>query len=328
MIAHISADRTRVDIVAIPRDTMIPLPGCTRPGGSQASARSRAQLNEAFGHGANTDAANKNEGVACVIEAVESVTNVLLDSFILVEFAGFAHVIDALGGVNICLPDGMKSHNAGLDLEAGEHHLDGPTALQFARARDAKDAQGKPLSDGSDVQRISQQQQLIATVINEALTSGSLKSIGKLNSTATAITKSLYVGQELGSVVDMAGLAYALRDIKMENVSLFTIPWAQDPVDSNRVVLAGYGTASRFGGLNAEEVFARIATDQPIPGTTPYKVLNAATAPDPSSPASADPSSGNEAAPPLDATPTPDEEFVTPVEAPVTCRVEGAGSTG
>ncbi|MDR1186004.1 MAG: LCP family protein [Bifidobacteriaceae bacterium] len=332
MVAHISADRSRVDVVALPRDTFVEMPSCKQPNGHEVGPARQVMLNNAFLRGSASDVSAKNEGVACIVKTIESVTDIRLDSFILVDFAGFANVIDALDGVDICLPDGLKSQKAHLDLPRGQQHLDGQTALQFARARDPRDADGKSLSDGSDVQRISHQQQLIATVINEVLASGNLQSLPKLNTTATAITKSLYVGEDLGSVVSLAGLAYALRDIKLENVSLFTIPWAQAQSDSNRVVLAEYGSKDRFGGLGATEIFALIATDRPVPGTIPYKLSNPEPASDAASPDPADPSAaGTPGAAPetsTDAAPTADEEFVTPVDAPVTCQVEGAGSTG
>jgi LCP family protein required for cell wall assembly len=335
MIAHISADRERVDVMAIPRDTMVAMPACTRADGSQTDASNREQINTAFALGSSSNAQNKSEGAACVFKTIESVTTIPLDSVILVDFAGFASVVDALGGVDVCTPEGLTSKKAHLSLEPGSHHLDGLTALQYARTRDPRTFDGRSLSDGSDIQRISHQQQLIATVINEVLASGNLKSINKLNTTASAITKSLYVGSELGSVVGMAGLAYSLRDIKLENISLFTVPWAPDSIDANRVKLASWGTDSRFGGLNAAEIFELIATDQQIPGTVPYKLANPEA---PSGAASAEPDQTASQAPdnsPPDGpnavavTPEADDDFVTPRTVPTAeCKVEGQGSNG
>jgi LCP family protein required for cell wall assembly len=326
MVAHISADRSRVDIVSIPRDTLLEIPSCPRPDGSQSYARSSAMINEAFATGSASDSAAKDEGVSCVVKTVEAATDIYLDSFILVEFAGFANVVDALGGIDICVPDGLIGRKSRIDLPPGMNHLDGRTALAYARTREGKTYSGDYLT-GSDTDRISRQQQLIATVVNEVLSSGSLQSIGKINSTASAITKALFVGEEFSSVVDMAGLAYSLRDIKMENVSLFTAPWVQDTQDPNRVRLATWGNSNRFGGLNAEEVFARLAADQPVPGTSPYKVSQPDAAGSPSQPAGgaatatdADPlgpTGGAET--PGGSAPTPDDDFITPLTAPVSC---------
>jgi LCP family protein required for cell wall assembly len=338
MIAHISADRSRVDIVSIPRDTLVDMPSCTRPDGSMSYERSSAMINEAFQQ-ASDDPADKAEGVACIMKTIEYVSGIRLDSFILVEFASFAKVVDALGGVDMCVPDGLIGDKTHIDLPPGINHLNGQGALQFARTRSGKTYAGEYL-DGSDVVRISRQQQLIATVVAEVLSSGDLQSLPKLNATASAVTKSLAVGPELGSVMDMAGLAFALRGIKMENVSLFTIPWTQDQQDNNRVRLATWHDQSRFGGLNAEELFEVLARDEPVPGTAPYKVLHPDTGSDavpsdePSASGGAEgtlgggEAGGQGGAGGADA-PMPDDDFVSPVTAvSATCVPAGQGSDG
>jgi LCP family protein required for cell wall assembly len=333
MVAHISADRSRVDIMAIPRDTLVPLPACELPSGGTSGAQSEAMINQTFAKGAGSDPEQKAAGMACAFRAIEEITNIPLDGFVLVEFAGFTNVVDALGGVDICLPDGLIGTKTHLELEPGMHHLEGAEALQFARTRYAKTWDGKSL-DGSDLVRINRQQQLMATVINEVLASGGLASLPKLNATATAVTRSLYVSPELASVPTLAGLAYALRDIEMANVSLFMIPVTSA---GQRVRLSAWGSGGRFGGLGAEEIFELMATDQPIPGTTPYKVAHAQTdtaspappeATNPGSPLTASPDdavSPDPAPPASAAPPAADEDFVTPLTAPVTCEVAGQG---
>jgi LCP family protein required for cell wall assembly len=323
MIAHISADRSRVDMIAIPRDTLVPLPACQQPSGQISGAQSETMINEAFAKGTAYNLDSKDAGMACTVLAVEQITDIPLDGFVLVDFAGFANVVDALGGVDICVPDGLIGTKTHISLEPGLHHLEGQPALQFARTRMGKDFNGNWL-DGSDLVRINRQQQLVATVINEILSSGDLASLPKLNKTATAITRSLYVSESLSSVTGLAGLAFALRDIKMSNVSLFMAPVT--PAGA-RVRLSEWGDQSKFGGLSAKEIFELFAVDSPIPGTVPYKLAN--------------PESG--AVPPTDgATPDPgtsaggtgepvaDEDFVTPETAPVaaTCEVVGQGTTG
>jgi LCP family protein required for cell wall assembly len=327
MVAHISADRSRVDIVSIPRDSLVPLPECKRPDGKISPAQREDMINAAFAKGAANDPEAKNEGMACVVKAIEQLTDISLDGFVLVEFASFAAVIDALGGVDICIPEGVVSYKTHIELEPGMHHLEGQTALQFARTRIGKTWDGKNL-DGADTTRINRQQQLIATVINEVLAAGSLSSLPTLNRTATAITSSLHLSDKLASVSSLAGLAFALRHIKMENVSLFTPPFN---FAGNRVRLSEWSSPDKYGGLGASALFELMALDQPIPGTAPYKAANPEptgddadpstdpASPDPAPTAGADPSAGGTAPP------TPDDEFVTPMTAPVTCEAAGQG---
>src|SRR5699024_4864902 len=88
---------------------------------------------------------------ACTIRTIESLTDVRMDGFIAVDFAGFVNVVDALDGIPFCVPEPINDRQAHVELEAGEQVLDGEEALGFARVR-------KTLGDGSDTERINRQQ--------------------------------------------------------------------------------------------------------------------------------------------------------------------------
>jgi LCP family protein required for cell wall assembly len=353
MIAHISADRTRVDIVAIPRDTQVPLPACQLPNGQISGAESKAAINSAFGKGSGFDPEQTLEGVACVMAALEANTGVYLDGFILVDFAGFAGMVDGLGGVDICVPYRIESPNTRLYIDAGLQHMDGTTALAYARTRKGT-ADGHAM-DGSDLRRINRQQQLIGAVINQVLSSGDLSSLPKLNSFATAATQSLTTSPALGSVQALAGLAYSLRNINMDRVSLMMVP-VVDAGDGVHVRLAASAGA---GGYSAQDVFDALATDSPVPGTTAYKLAH----PDPAATETSEASDGSDesgeasdevyqasgvqasvetAYDPVQVTssgatqgpstgasadPAPDDGVVTGSNAPVTCEVGDWGDS-
>ena len=84
-------------------------------------------------------------GVEATREAVEGVTGLKIQSYVLVDMAGFKRLIDALGGITITvktrLPIGGKEDAYGQPIdvkgwiEPGTQHMDGATALWFARAR-------------------------------------------------------------------------------------------------------------------------------------------------------------------------------------------------
>ncbi|MDR0366467.1 MAG: LCP family protein [Bifidobacteriaceae bacterium] len=318
MVAHISADRSRVDIMSIPRDTMAPMSECTRLDGTVASANSDRQINEAFSKASQWNwEEGKTAGMACVVQTIEDLTGIYMDSYILVDFAGFAGVVDGLGGVDLCLPEGLTSRKARLNLEPGMHSLNGRTALQVARTRSGSNYWGKSL-DGSDLSRINRQQQLIAAVINETLQAATLTRIGDLNKAATAITQSLYIGPGLDSVTALAGLAYSLRKIDPARISLFMVPVVGDGM---RVRLAQSSTG-KLDGATAAEVFEDLAWDRPVPGTAAYKALH----PDPTTgpSAGASPGTSPSASPDTGAT-EPNDEIVTPSRVPATCEVVGQG---
>ena len=144
IVVHISADRSRVELVSIPRDSKVAIPACTVTGGGTTEPRTSI-FNSAFAIGwtAGQDVAS---AAACTISTVESLTGVYIDHYTVVDFGGFRDMVDALGGVSMCIPNDIDAPKAGnLKLTAGYQRLDGKTALKYARART-----GKGLGDGSD----------------------------------------------------------------------------------------------------------------------------------------------------------------------------------
>ncbi|MDR2722236.1 MAG: LCP family protein, partial [Cellulomonadaceae bacterium] len=152
MVMHISADRDRVELISIPRDSTVSMPGCPLKDDKMSSPMSSTKFNSAFAVGYDYGG-SVTAGATCTLTTIESLTDVRMDGFITIDFAGFQRMVDALGGVDICIPEAIDAPDAGLlKLDAGEQHLDGTQALQFARAR-----KGKGLGDGSDLGRIGRQ---------------------------------------------------------------------------------------------------------------------------------------------------------------------------
>jgi len=324
MVVHLSADRRRVDVVAIPRDTMVNMPACHQADGREHDGW-RAQINAAWSHGSGGDTENKAEGIACVWRTVESVTGMTLDGYIMVDFAGFVGVVDALGGVDMCLEEDFRGTGLIIELEAGHQHLDGRQALRYARTR--KGFSGDQHLSGSDTDRISRQQQLIAAVVHKVLAEKSLSSFPKLHGFALALTDSLVVSPQLDSVTELAGLAYSLRSLGMSAISMMTVPVVTNPADTNRLLLdeSGY---SNVMGMTAQELFDYLAWDQLVPGTVPWKLANPGlTNREPSGSAWASPGSpgpgGTSPTPTSPGQVTPDEGIQNVLDAPVTCLPKG-----
>ena len=139
ILLHVNADRTQALGVSIPRDTWITLPTCTNDGKDVGGYAGR--FNEAMVIG----------GPGCVIKAVEEMSGLKIDNFMVVDFGGFKRITEAVGGVEICLEEPVNDPKSGLKLSAGKHVVSGEQALAFVRAR-------KTLGDGSDTSRIRRQQ--------------------------------------------------------------------------------------------------------------------------------------------------------------------------
>ena len=248
IVMHISADRQRVEMVSIPRDSLVDIPDCLREDGSTSRPQSDTMFNSAYSIGGESGLVS--DAAACTQRTVEQNTGVRIDHFVVVNMSGFVAMVDSLGGVPMCIPQEVYSPKANnLHLQAGNQWLDGATALSYARART-----GTGLGDGSDTNRIGRQQELLAATAREVLSKNMLTDVDQLMRFLTAATRSLTVSSELSSITDMAGLALSLKNVAAGNITFLTVPWVPAPSDPNRVVWTD----------EADQVWADIAADVPI----------------------------------------------------------------
>ena len=250
MIVHLSADRTRMDVVSIPRDTMVEVPACPLPDGSQSDASSYAIFNSAFSTGADgsTDSKDVKYAAGCTIKTVEKLTNVRMDEFMVVDFTGFENMVNSLGGVPMYIDEDVDDDKADLHLTKGCTTLNGGQALGYARARYS-------LGDGSDVSRIGRQQQLVAAIMRTAQSKNLLTDMPTLYDFATSSLETLTVSPGLGGVDKLAGLANSAASIGMDKINFITMPVEQDPYDANRVAPSD----------QADDVWDAMRDDKPVP---------------------------------------------------------------
>lgn len=293
ILMHISAERDRVELVSLPRDLMVDIPACRMTNGKETVA-TYDQFNSAFAFGAVVGG-DVESAAACAIATTERLTNVYIDGYFVVDFKGFITMVDAIGGVDVCIPNDIYAPKANnLRLEAGMQHLDGEVALDYARAR-----VGKGLGDGSDLGRIQRQQQLLATTVNKVLSKNLLTQQVELYRFLDAATKSLAADEKFASIPTLAGLAYSLRNIDSGNITFMTPKVVAYPQDPNRVIFTE----------EAQEVWRKIAADEPL--KTPKKKPAATDSPssDPTSTADETPDASDEPTTPPD---DDDADVLTP----------------
>ncbi|GEL95175.1 transcriptional regulator [Cellulomonas composti] len=282
IVMHISADRSRVEMVSIPRDSLVEIPSCNTSTGEKTNTSSRAMFNEAFARGWDTGL-DLESAAACAWLTVEKNTGLVIDNFALVDFAGFEDMVDAIDGVPICIPVDLDDNKAKLHLTAGYQTLRGKDALAFARSRHNN------ASDGSDIGRIGNQQRLLAAMATEILHKDVLANwtqlLGLLNAATRSITTSM-------STTDIAGLGYSMRGVRGGDITLMTVPWGTPADDKNRVEWTS----------EADIVWANMAADVPILDGTSEEPEASAT---PSATPSASATPGATATPGKSATPKP-----------------------
>jgi LCP family protein required for cell wall assembly len=204
ILAHLAKGHQKATLVSLPRDSYVTIPAYADAKGGQHPAH-LDKLNSAFSLG----------GAALLVSTVQQLTGIHIDHYVEIDFGGFQNMVSALGGVDVCLSKPAHDVQTGLNLAAGPHHLDGPTALAFVRQR-----YGLPLGD---IDRIKRQQQFLASMIRKIESAGTLANPLKLNDFLDALTKSISVDSGT-SAGDLAKLALKLKDIGSGNVVLTTMP--------------------------------------------------------------------------------------------------------
>lgn len=229
MVVQISADRSYINIVSIPRDSIVNAPSCNTTNGTM-SAQYGVMFNSIFAN-AYAYGGDVASAASCTVNTVNSLTGLDISQFIVVDFAGLSSMIDALGGVDICIPEDIKDVNTGLDLARGLAHLDGVTATQYARVR-----HGQGTGDGSDIMRTTRQQYLIKALIKEATSKNLFTQTNQLYQLATTAIQSLKISDGLADVNTLAGLAAAMSSFDPSRIYAQTVPVADYVYNTNHVV--------------------------------------------------------------------------------------------
>jgi LCP family protein required for cell wall assembly len=231
-------DHQSVQVVSLPRDSWVNIPGY-----------GMNKINAALALG----------GPPLMVSTVEQATGLTVNDYVEINFVGFVRVIDALGGVNICLPFAVNDSYTGLHLPAGHHHVDGVTALEFARDRHSFVT--------SDLARIDDQQQLVSSAFVQASTAGALTDPVRLQQVVSAVTSAVTVDRGF----NVTQLADEMRGIQPADVSFTTVPIAtpdyQTPTGESAVLWNQTAATALFQQLKTDSGLTRPHGDrQPGPG--------------------------------------------------------------
>jgi len=259
ILFHLSADRDFAYGISIPRDTLVDRPECRREDGSVAPAKTGAMWNEAYAVA----------GPSCTIQQFESLTDIRVDNYVVVDFSGFMGMVNALGGVEVCIPERIVDEESGITLEAGTREISGDEALAYVRVR--KGVEG---GDGSDPQRIKRQQAFMASMINTALRADVVAQPNRLAGFINATTKSLTTDYD--NIAQMADLARSFNGIGVDNIDFVTTPWGPAPTDPNRIVWTS----------EVAKLWRLVRQDRPLTRDFLDQSINAADDPDGTSSAS------------------------------------------
>lgn len=239
MLAHVSSKRDNAMVVSFPRDSVVQLPACRATAGLPGQQAHLGMINESFNSG----------GIGCTWKTIESLTGIHIDHFVKVDFTGFKGIVDAVGGVEVCLPEPVNDKKALLHLPAGRQTLAGEQALGYVRARYS-------LGDGSDIGRIQRQQMFIASMVKKAMSGETLTDPAKLLSLLDAATKAITTDRGLTTGI-MRDLASSLQGLDIGKLRFITTPWHYSLTQPGRV---------EWVEPQAKRLFQIVARDQSVDG--------------------------------------------------------------
>jgi LCP family protein required for cell wall assembly len=226
ILIHLSADRRHAYGVSIPRDSVVDRPACLDERGHQASPPARAVLwNDAFDVG----------GPGCTIRQFEQLTGIRVTHFVVVDFADFEGMVDALGGVEVCIPQPIVDLKHGIDIAPGTRRLTGRTALNYVRAR-------YTVGDGSDISREKRQQAFIASMVHEVVSADTLARPLSVTRFLNSATRALTLDEGLGSLGRLAELGAQFHHIGLGHIQFLTTPWQPYPANIAHVEWAPAAT--------------------------------------------------------------------------------------
>jgi LCP family protein required for cell wall assembly len=224
MVAHIPDNDTAPTLLSLPRDSQVEIPG-----------HGTNKINAAFSFG----------GAPLLAKTVEQATGLRIDHYAEIGFGGFANVVDAIGGVEMDIPEEMRDTKTGVVIPAGTQELNGAEALGFVRMRYSE------ATPRSDLDRVANQRKFIGAMVGEMASPGTLLNPFHLFPLLSAAPDALTMdtGDHLHNLV---GLALAMRGISSGGVVTTTVP-----VTSS--------SAEQWDEQKSAQLFEALRTDQPVP---------------------------------------------------------------
>ncbi len=187
-------------LLSLPRDLWVPIAGTDHSG----------KINSAY-----------NEGPRRLVATVTEALGIPINHYVEIDFAGFTSLVDAIGGVEICVDYAAQDLSSGLRLDPGCTTLDGSMALAYARSRHYEEwIDGDWVeAEGADLGRIERQQLFIRTTVTKLLQQVESNPFA-IHDLISAATSAVAIDEGL----DVVKAADALREAAEVGLQTYTLP--------------------------------------------------------------------------------------------------------
>ncbi|MDQ0581437.1 LCP family protein [Streptomyces rishiriensis] len=194
-------------LISLPRDSDVEIPTFV---GSESG-----KTYKGTGRHTKLNAAYAEDGPELLVRTVEFNTGLRIDHYVEIGFAGFASIVDAVGGVEIDIPQDIKDTKSGADFKKGKQTLNGEESLAFVRTRYAL--------AGSDLDRTKNQQKFLAALANQVATPGTVLNPFKLYPTMSAGLDTLIVDKDMG-LYDLGSMFFAMKGVNSGDGKSMNMP--------------------------------------------------------------------------------------------------------
>ena len=237
MILHVGDNGDT--LLSLPRDSYVTIPAFTGASGRHYPATTH-KLNTSYSWG----------GGALLAQTVEHDTGIHIDHYAEIGFTGFVNLVDALGGVDMCLPQPIVDKDSGADFKAGCQTFNGKQSLEFVRERHAMATQ--------DLGRMQDQQKFLSALAHQAATPSTVLNPFKLYPVLGAGLETLEVDKNM-SLFDLAKMFFAMKDVSGGDGRSMTVP-----ISNPNLPTSSDGDAVGWDQTRAKELFNQLQNDDKV----------------------------------------------------------------
>lgn len=208
LLAHVAPEGAQSVAVVFPGDAFVDVPACSGPDGAPREP-----------YGGTFASVFDDGGAGCLIRTVQMLTGLRIGHYVQLDLAEFPGIVEALGGVPLCLDAAVRDPSGAVDLPAGPSTIDGAETLPFLRWQTQRGT--------AETERIRRQQQFLGSVVDRALSPRTVIDPRRITAFLTRTADALTLDPDT-SLRDLRALAGVLTDLGGESVPLLTAPIA-DP---------------------------------------------------------------------------------------------------
>ncbi|MFN2518012.1 MAG: LCP family protein [Jatrophihabitantaceae bacterium] len=205
MIVHVPADGAKATLISLPRDSYVAIKG-------YGMGKLNSAYPDAYTAASGSATVRRTAGAALLVDTIQRLTGLTVDSFVQVDLLGFYRISNAIGGVRVNMCEAVQEPKSGINLHQGINVIKGKQALAFVRQR-------YNLPNG-DLDRVQRQRYFLTAAFRRLVSAGTLLNPLKLQRLLTAVQSSISIDERLNPT----DLAAQMENLSADNIVGQTIP--------------------------------------------------------------------------------------------------------